>query len=816
MIKEVFKLLLVLFFLGCDSEPKKNFKSFDYLPQNTFLVIKVNEISQIKSSSLLSNVLSIEKDYKERLNKLQPSFNSEEVLFFFTGIGKSKDAISFISKIDESDTIELGNKKIIYSGIEIGISELKDKTKIYTSIIDEFEIVSESKLVIEDCIRNYLNNKKGIINNRFHQLTQIMDSESNVNIFIHPQAKKILSKFFPYVPIFPKTGKEWIGLDMDFSSDIFSLNGIVFINDSLPNFLDLIKDQEPTEVNIPKIIPNNFSTYFGLTIENVQQLEENFKKYIIKSNLPIKEINFTTISDINEIGWLRQDENKAVIFHSNNTETNRLLKYTYGNEKKYRSNIYYSVQLPNEIENFLNISGEKTDLKWLMQIDSFFILSENESLLKTIFSNYKSGSTVSRDNNFKSLKQTLSNNSSFIWLGNSSKLIPKWGINTYKKGVLKKINLKEFPLIAIQGIIEEKYSHLHFKIQKNLPKQKKNTAINQYNISLENNSLKSPKWIKNHRSKEMDIVIQDNQNILYLFSNKGKLFWKKKLNDKILGDIAQVDLYKNKRLQMAFRTKDRFLILDRNGKIVKPFNIKLNNSDLEIPLSVFDYDSNRNYRFLIVNNISVLMLDSKGKKVSGFNPKLIKERITRAPKHIRISGKDYLIFKQKNKLRILNRKGQDRIKLSDDIDFSNNAIFSYLNTFTTTDKEGNLIQIDTKGNLFRTKLNLGKNHYIESTTKSLVTFSENILTIKGMPIKLPFGNYTRPKIFYINNTLYISITDLQEEKVYLYYSNGNSVGGFPVYGSSEADLANADNDESIELTVMSSDKEILIYQINEN
>ena len=123
-----------------------------------------------------------------------------------------------------------------------------------------------------------------------------------------------------------------------------------------------------TEVNIPKIIPNNFSTYFGLTIENVQQLEENFKKYIIKSNLPIKEINFTTISDINEIGWLRQDENKAVIFHSNNTETNRLLKYTYGNEKKYRSNIYYSVQLPNEIENFLNISGEKTDLKWLMQI----------------------------------------------------------------------------------------------------------------------------------------------------------------------------------------------------------------------------------------------------------------------------------------------------------------------------------------------------------------------------------------------------------------------------------------------------------------
>ena len=134
----------------------------------------------------------------------------------------------------------------------------------------------------------------------------------------------------------------------------------------------------------------------------------------------------------------------------------------------------------------------------------------------------------------------------------------------------------------------------------------------------------------------------------------------------------------------------------------------------------------------------------------------------------------------------------------------------------TTDKEGNLVQIDSKGNVFLTKLDLGDNHYIASTTKSLVTFSENILTIKGIPIKLPFGNYTRPKIFYINNTLYISITDLQAQKVYLYYSNGSSVGGFPVYGTSEADLSNADKDKSIELTVLSGDKEILIYQINEN
>ena len=39
---------------------------------------------------------------------------------------------------------------------------------------------------------------------------------------------------------------------------------------------------------------------------------------------------------------------------------------------------------------------------------------------------------------------------------------------------------------------------------------------------------------------------------------------------------------------MVFRTPDRFIILDRNGKIVSPFNIKLP-TDIPQYLSIFDY-----------------------------------------------------------------------------------------------------------------------------------------------------------------------------------------------------------------------------------
>ena len=139
---------------------------------------------------------------------------------------------------------------------------------------------------------------------------------------------------------------------------------------------------------------------------------------------------------------------------------------------------------------------------------------------------------------------------------------------------------------------------------------------------------------------------------------------------------------------------------------------------------------------------------------------------------------------------------------------------SYLKTFTTSDTEGNLVQIDAKGNVAKTPLGLVTDHTIATTTKSLVTLSENILTIKGIPITLPYGRYTAPRIFYINNIIYVTTTDLDAQKVHLYFSNGTAVSGFPVYGTSAADLANADSDKAVELVVQSESNGMLIYEIN--
>ena len=153
------------------------------------------------------------------------------------------------------------------------------------------------------------------------------------------------------------------------------------------------------------------------------------------------------------------------------------------------------------------------------------------------------------------------------------------------------------------------------------------------------------------------------------------------------------------------------------------------------------------------------------------------------------------------------------MKIKSEFTPSGEAVYSYLKTFTTTDVDGNLIQIDGKGNVVSTPLNLKNGHRIYSTTKSLVTLSENNLTIKGIPVDLPFGQYSAPEIFYLNNIVYVSVTDIEAQKVYLFFSDGRPVPGFPVYGTSAIDLSNADKDNALEFLVQAEEKDILIYKI---
>ena len=813
-------IILSLFFLSCTTEKKEPLSLLDCVPQNTITTLQINDRNMLESTlntlPFFQGLFQLNPSLYNDIKVVIPEIFPPNALLNIVPEGKESLAVSFVYHKNKSDSLNGdGTNQFLYNSVPIKVEELVSK-KIYSAQIEDVQIVSSSKLVIENSIRNLQNKKKGIQNPLFYKLAEVSDSNAPLNLYLHRDITILLKNLFPNTSLFPFLGSSWFSFDFNTKKDPFTLDGISFINDSIPDRLSLLKGLESQPLKSPGYIPQNFDGTLMLSLTDYKTLEENFKKYTRSKNIAIKNINFDVLSSVDEVAWIRSKSNVALYVHLKNTETipDVLLPST-NSQAGYRGISIRKHQLPKDVLLFLETFGMPFSPSFVAQVDDFLIFTADQAFLKQLIGTRLDGNVLSNDFNFKSLQEDLADSSTFLWLGNTFNLKNQWKEQqVQQQKAWEQVKLDRYPLLALQGISENNFIQSRFTAQRDNPLQKKNSVVSQYSFSLDAPLARAPQWIKNHRNKTMDVVVQDLNNVLYLFSNKGVLFWKKQLLGPIIGAIEQVDLYKNRRLQMAFRTADRFMILDRNGKVVPPFDKKIS-SDSPQHLSVFDYDLNRNYRFLLSHGKKVELLDNRGRSVSGFKLKSTKQPLQNPAKHIRFGNKDYLIFQDINgELRILNRQGTDRITLKEAANTSSNPVFEYRNTFATSTKEGDLLQIDSKGNLTKTSLGLQPGHKIDMTSKSLVTLSENKLNIKGIPVQLPYGNYTPPKIHYIDNIIYVTLTDLDAQKVYAFYSNGTAVGGFPVFGTSSAALINADDDKAIELVVQSEDNGLLIYQIN--
>ena len=817
MVRKIFISLFFLF-LSCKSKDEINNNLYDYIPSDTVLVIKVNNpntiTNVIKNNPIISSLKFLDKTLFKTIGEISPNEISSPALFCFTPYGKNKMAVTIINKSIPKDSLKNSNKKYsIYNGEKI--SEIKSKQNQYfKSQIKNIEFISSSKLILENSIRLVQNSTKGVQSKDFFNLAKFLDGNSPINILIKYNAHKFFKNIFIETPLFPLIGESWSSYDLNLRIEPLAFDGIHFINDSIPNNLTLIKDLDPKETFSENIIPQNFKSLLIVPVDNFEILENNFIKYSRHKNLAIKKIDFKTFNLINEISWINYMDENAVFLHLKSDDNINDILYEEKNFfKEFRDIKIIKKTPPHDFLNFSSNFIKSLDLNFSSKIDDFIVYSESENLLKKIISDYKENKSLNQNINFRTLKSTLASKSSFLWIGNSKSLKKTWEKNYIKKEI-NKFPAEKFPMIALQGVNDGEILQIRFTAQKNINNKKIENVSNQFSLSVDNPISIPPKFLFNHLTKKMDITVQDENNFIYLFSNTGNLFWKKKLSNQIIGEINQVDVFNNKKIQMAFNTLDEFIVIDRNGKEVNPLNIKFSKSKKINPLSVFDYDQTKNYRFLISAEEKISMYDKKAKKVKGFKLEKTSNKILFSPKHFRVKNKDYITIQLNNGvLKIIDRKGKERIKVKEKIDFSNNEIYLYRNSFTTSDKKGNLIQIDLNGNVFKSPLDLSYDHKINMTSKTLVTLSENILTIKGVPITLPFGNYTSPQIFYINDTIYISVTNIDNSKVYLFFSNGKLVDGFPVYGKSKIDLSNIDNDKHLELVVKSENDSFILYEI---
>ena len=324
-----------------------------------------------------------------------------------------------------------------------------------------------------------------------------------------------------------------------------------------------------------------------------------------------------------------------------------------------------------------------------------------------------------------------------------------------------------------------------------------------YKIKFPNKLVFGPVILKNHINNKNEVVVQDSENIMHLINNDGQIEWSKKIDGRIIKEIEQIDSYKNGRLQYVFTTKNSLHLLDRQGRDVGKFPLKFKD-EVTKPISVFDYDNNNNYRLLLTQNEELIMFDSKGKIVKGFEYQKGGE-ISTKPKHFRISNKDIITFKANNKLIILNRRGKIRIKTEKGFEYSNQEIIQHKNDLVTTTSNNEIVKIDMKGNI-RLENKSIYNLRLTGNKQSLFTLQKNILSNSKKKMELKFGVYDEFKLINNGNKILINIFDSQNNNIYAFDNNLNLIDGFPKYSIFNGDFDISNN--QIEFSFISDNNEL--------
>jgi hypothetical protein len=803
---------LFLIVLSCSNSKSKHKQFIDYAPNNSEIILKSSNIEGFKSAitnNAFFNTLSETKGYTSLKNTLTPISKLNIEGDAIICLSKSKqDSLIFTLATKFSKTVfvtdSLKNyteEHLKYKPFGITRSTLEDEV-FFSAVIDSTFLVSSSK----ETLLNIFNQEEGDTLN-LKQLYAVAGANENASVLINTTST-LAPSFFIEDDLKSSDLSDFLILDTQISEDDIYFNGIAKSKDSSLNIIDLFKNTIPQENQLQHITPGNSDGYLSFTFDDFMVFNENLKVFHHRDSISKHKTLFNAII---EIGVIYEDKNRAIVLNSIDViATQDALLGEQNTIDTYRGITLFEFSESTIFQETFNPFMSNISVSKYCIIDNYFVFANTKEQLQNIIANYQNKTTFGSKSYFKELSENLSTESSLMFVA-KPQLLESVIETSITKG--RSINLKDYKLSAIQYIYDTNFAHVHGNIIKGEETKTQDEISETFTLKLDADLLSNPQFVTNHITKQKEIIVQDINNTLYLISNKGKVLWKKQLNSAVIGDIEQIDIYKNGRLQLAFSTENSVNVIDRKGRDVAPFPIKLKDKITQ-PLSVFDYDNTKKYRLLVTQGNEVLLYDAKAKIVSGFTFSSADSEILSQPKHFRIGTKDYLVFKTKNKLYIIDRTGKTRVLPKSKNTLSKEPIFLYKNNFTTTTESGALISVDSKGNVSKVNLNLGNSHYLETTSKTRVTFHDNTLGIKSRTIELDYGNYTRPSIFYISDKIYVTITDLQAKKIYVFDSQGKLLPNFPVYANSSIDLDNIDSDKSLEFVTKGDSNSIILYQIN--
>ncbi|UTW63522.1 hypothetical protein KFE98_05050 [bacterium SCSIO 12741] len=505
--------------------------------------------------------------------------------------------------------------------------------------------------------------------------------------------------------------------------------------------------------------------------------------------------------------------------------------------KEYRETSIYTLKPNGLLEVYLGNTFRVLESQYLMELDGFAILGNKLSTMREVINAFKGNKTLDGDENFENFSDNLSstaNLTAYVNIARSPYLIHHFLAPKNRSWVDDNLELlRKFEGVCLQVSHDQGNMYYNNLFLKHNPIYKKVTA-SLWEIPLDTTVSSQPYLFTNHYTKAREVFIQDDNNRVYLISNTGRILWSRDLEGPMVGGIFEVDKYRNDKYQILFGTAHKIYLIDRNGKDVDGFPIRLSEK-ASAPVMVFDYDNNQKYRIMApLKDGNVVCYDIQGKPVKGWKYKK-GDPVGRRMTHVVVNKKDYIIAWQENGgVRVVNRRGEDRLKLKNELQVNERSPLRVLpgkdlkSTFVVaTDSSGNLLQLSLQDKLETVQFkHFDARHYFDlidvnqdGETEYLFLNGEGleVYDAEGKSVllyPLEKAQKMRPGIFTGQEGAYITLVQDSLAEVHLVDRFGSPMEGSPFYGQTRARVTDLNLDGRLELVTCSYDGMVYCYVLN--
>jgi hypothetical protein len=492
-------------------------------------------------------------------------------------------------------------------------SEIHQTEKYFWAEVNSCLVVSPSGSMVEDAIINSTSKKNINTNATFTRVREMASKDVAVHFY---------ASF---------DDQSWLQIDPSFVEGQGMLSGYTIISDSTQNNFKLSGSGAPFQIQ--NHLPSNTSildVYSYTDFETGWRMQEDYHMGTTSSKFwsqAWKDLGDTCQCDLNAamLSWRSGEWGTAVITLSDSSTAEVAF---YGMRD--------SVDVIKIIEPVLDFSPDKSQGIHKLKYPQLFernqpggVLVENNYITQ-IGEYVFTAATPGELSQLKNPSSTLSNLDSFkeslIGLNNATGrfvFMSDFYASPLPAMLMKVFTGNKYIATTAEHIGDDKYLiNIRIPIKKEDAPVSSDQPSEESATSSEEVSISQGPWVViNHNTKEKEQLFVSTQNELCLQGSDKKILWKKSFTEKILGEVIQLDVLKNGKLQMAFASEGGIHLIDRNGNELTgfPFQPK---SPIASPLHVADYDKNKKYRLLFASvDGSIWNLTSEGKTTEGWKHK---------------------------------------------------------------------------------------------------------------------------------------------------------------------------------------------------